>query len=87
MMLAKVKEFVYRYSSPQFVRFVFTAILNTAFGLFVNYLFLFIFEHLFKLNHAYVVSNLLAFMGVSTSPRPVAYAGVFRMKKGTSLPS
>lgn len=60
MMLAKVKEFVYRYSSPQFVRFVFTAILNTAFGLFVNYLFLFIFEHLFKLNHAYVVSNLLA---------------------------
>ena len=36
------------------------AILNTAFGLFVNYLFLFIFEHLFKLNHAYVVSNFIA---------------------------
>ncbi len=34
--------------------------LNTAFGLFVNYLFLFIFEHLFKLNHAYIVSNFIA---------------------------
>lgn len=34
--------------------------LNTAFGLFVNYVFLFIFEHLLKLNHAYVVSNFIA---------------------------
>jgi len=34
--------------------------LNTAFGLFINYVFLFIFEHLFKLNHAYVVSNFFA---------------------------
>ena len=34
--------------------------LNTAFGLFINYLFLFIFEHIFKLNRAYVVSNFLA---------------------------
>lgn len=34
--------------------------LNTAFGLFVNYVFLFIFEHLLKLNHAYIFSNFIA---------------------------
>ena len=49
-----------RYFEPQFIRFVLVAMLNTAFGLFINYLFLFIFEHLFKLNHAYVVSNFFA---------------------------
>jgi putative flippase GtrA len=55
-----MKEFLKRYFEPQFIRFVLVAMLNTAFGLFVNYLFLFIFEHLFKLNHAYVVSNFVA---------------------------
>ncbi len=49
-----------RYFEPQFIRFVLVAMLNTAFGLFINYLFLFIFEHLLKLNHAYVVSNFFA---------------------------
>lgn len=34
--------------------------LNTAFGLFVNYVFLFIFEHLLKFNHAYIISNFIA---------------------------
>lgn len=55
-----IKAFLKRYFEPQFIRFVLVAMLNTAFGLFVNYLFLFIFEHLFKLNHAYVVSNFIA---------------------------
>ena len=55
-----IKSFLKRYFEPQFVRFVLVAMLNTAFGLFINYLFLFIFEHLFKLNHAYVVSNFFA---------------------------
>ena len=55
-----MKEFLKRYFEPQFIRFVLVAMLNTAFGLFINYVFLFIFEHLFKLNHAYVVSNFIA---------------------------
>lgn len=55
-----IKSFLKRYFEPQFVRFVLVAMLNTAFGLFINYLFLFIFEHLLKFNHAYVVSNFLA---------------------------
>lgn len=55
-----IKEFLKRYFEPQFVRFVLVAMLNTAFGLFINYLFLFIFERLFKLNHAYVFSNFFA---------------------------
>jgi putative flippase GtrA len=55
-----IKDFLKRYFEPQFIRFVLVAMLNTAFGLFINYLFLFIFEHLFKLNHAYVVSNFFA---------------------------
>ena len=55
-----MKEFLKRYFEPQFIRFVLVAMLNTAFGLFINYVFLFIFEHLFKLNHAYVVSNFFA---------------------------
>ena len=55
-----IKAFLKRYFEPQFIRFVLVATLNTAFGLFVNYLFLFIFEHLFKLNHAYIVSNFIA---------------------------
>ncbi|MCR4825837.1 MAG: GtrA family protein [Bacteroidales bacterium] len=49
-----------RYFEPQFIRFVLVAMLNTAFGLFVNYLFLFIFEHLLKFNHAYIISNFIA---------------------------
>ena len=49
-----------RYFEPQFIRFVLVAMLNTAFGLLVNYAFLFIFEHLLKLNHAYIVSNFIA---------------------------
>ena len=55
-----IKDFLHRYFEPQFIRFVLVAILNTLFGLFINYVFLFIFEHLLKLNHAYVVSNFLA---------------------------
>jgi putative flippase GtrA len=55
-----IKAFLKRYFEPQFIRFVLVAMLNTAFGLFVNYLFLFIFEHLLKLNHAYIVSNFIA---------------------------
>lgn len=55
-----IKTFLKRYFEPQFIRFVLVAMLNTAFGLFVNYVFLFIFEHLLKLNHAYVVSNFIA---------------------------
>ena len=55
-----IKAFFKRYFEPQFIRFVLVAMLNTAFGLFVNYVFLFIFEHLLKLNHAYVVSNFIA---------------------------
>ena len=55
-----IKAFLKRYFEPQFIRFVLVAMLNTAFGLFVNYLFLFIFEHLLHLNHAYIVSNFIA---------------------------
>lgn len=55
-----IKDFLKRYFEPQFIRFVLVAMLNTAFGLFINYLFLFIFEHIFKLNHAYVFSNFFA---------------------------
>ena len=55
-----IKDFLKRYFEPQFIRFVLVAMLNTAFGLFINYVFLFIFEHLLKLNHAYVVSNFIA---------------------------
>lgn len=55
-----IKEFLHRYFEPQFIRFVLVAVLNTLFGLFINYVFLFIFEHLLKLNHAYIVSNFLA---------------------------
>ena len=55
-----IKAFLKRYFEPQFIRFVLVAMLNTAFGLFVNYLFLFIFEHLLKFNHAYIVSNFIA---------------------------
>ena len=55
-----IKDFLYRYFEPRFVRFVLVAMLNTAVGLLINYLFLFIFEDLFKLNHAYYVSNFLA---------------------------
>ena len=55
-----IKAFLKRYFEPQFIRFVLVAMLNTAFGLFVNYLFLFIFEHLLHLNRAYIVSNFIA---------------------------
>ena len=55
-----IKDFLKRFFDPQFIRFVLVAMLNTAFGLFINYLFLFIFEHLLKLEYAYVVSNFLA---------------------------
>ena len=55
-----IKDFLKRYFEPQFIRFVLVAMLNTAFGLFVNYVFLFIFEHLLKFNHAYVISNFIA---------------------------
>jgi putative flippase GtrA len=55
-----IKDFLHRYFEPQFIRFVLVAVLNTLFGLFINYVFLFIFEDLLKLNHAYVVSNFLA---------------------------
>lgn len=59
-MIEKFKQLMGRVFTPQFIRFILTAILNTAFGLFINYVFLFFFEHLCKLNHAYVISNLLA---------------------------
>ena len=59
-MFEKIKHITLKVFTPQFIRFILTAILNTAFGLFINYVFLYIFEHLLKLNHAYVVSNLLA---------------------------
>jgi len=55
-----IKDFLKRYFEPQFIRFVLVAALNTAFGLFINYVFLFIFEHLLLLNRAYVVSNFFA---------------------------
>lgn len=55
-----IKKILHRYFEPQFIRFVLVAMLNTAFGLFINYVFLFIFEHLFKFSHAYVVSNFFA---------------------------
>ena len=55
-----IKDFLKRYFEPQFIRFVLVAMLNTAFGLFINYVFLFIFEHLLKFNHAYVISNFFA---------------------------
>ena len=55
-----MKEFLKRYFEPQLIRFVLVAMLNTAVGLFINYVFLFIFENLLKLNHAYVVSNFFA---------------------------
>ncbi len=59
-MLKKRKNLIKVALSKQFIRFLFVAALNTAFGLFINYFFLFIFEHLLHLNQAYVVSNLLA---------------------------
>lgn len=59
-MFEKIKHITLKVFTPQFIRFILTAILNTAFGLFINYVFLYIFEHLLKLNHAYVVSNFLA---------------------------
>jgi len=59
-MIEKLKILVAKIFTPQFIRFILTAILNTLFGLFVNYLFLYIFEHLLKVPHAYVVSNFLA---------------------------
>ena len=55
-----IKDFFKRLFKPQFVRFVLVAALNTAFGLFINYVFLYIFENLLHFNYAYVVSNLLA---------------------------
>ena len=59
-MIGKLKALLAKVFTPQFIRFILTAILNTAFGLFINYVFLFIFEHLLKINHAYIISNLLA---------------------------
>ena len=59
-MFEKIKHITLKIFTPQFIRFILTAILNTAFGLFINYVFLYIFEHRLKLNHAYVVSNFLA---------------------------
>ncbi|MBR4918478.1 MAG: GtrA family protein [Bacteroidales bacterium] len=59
-MIEKLKVLIVKIFTPQFIRFILTAILNTLFGLFINYLFLYIFEHLLKLNHAYIVSNFLA---------------------------
>ncbi len=59
-MLKKIRNFIRTLLSRQFIRFVFVAGMNTAFGLFVNYLFLFIFESLLHLNYAYVISNFLA---------------------------
>ncbi len=56
----KLKHILSRIFTPLFIRFILTAILNTAFGLLVNYVFLFLFEHLLKVSHAYVVSNLIA---------------------------
>ena len=59
-MIDKLKHLLARIFTPQFIRFILTAILNTAFGLVINYVFLFIFEHLLKINHAYILSNFLA---------------------------
>lgn len=59
-MIEKLKVLFAKVFTPQFIRFILTAILNTLFGLFINYLFLYIFEHLLKVPHAYVVSNFLA---------------------------
>lgn len=59
-MIEKLKVLIVKIFTPQFIRFILTAILNTAFGLIINYVFLFIFEHLFKINHAYVISNFFA---------------------------
>lgn len=55
-----IKKILHRFFEPQFIRFVLVAMLNTAFGLFINYVFLFLFEHLMHFNHAYVVSNFFA---------------------------
>lgn len=59
-MIEKLKLLIAKIFTPQFIRFILTAILNTLFGLFINYLFLYIFEHLLKVPHAYIVSNFLA---------------------------
>lgn len=59
-MVEKIIQLIKKIFTPQFIRFVLVAMLNTAFGLLINYVFLFIFEHILKLNYAYVVSNLLA---------------------------
>lgn len=55
-----MKDFLKRYFEPQFIRFVLVAMLNTAFGLFINYVFFFIFNFFFELNRPYVVSNFFA---------------------------
>lgn len=59
-MTEKTLGLIRKVFTKQFIRFVFVACLNTAFGLFINYAFLFFFQNLLKLNKAYIVSNLLA---------------------------
>lgn len=59
-MIEKITQLIKKIFTPQFIRFVLVAMLNTAFGLLINYVFLFIFENLLHLKYAYVVSNLLA---------------------------
>lgn len=59
-MIEKLKHLIKTVFSKQFIRFVFVAALNTAFGLFINYVFLFIFQNLLKINQAYIISNFLA---------------------------
>ncbi|MCR4680388.1 MAG: GtrA family protein [Bacteroidales bacterium] len=58
--MGRVKDLLKRLFTPQFIRFIFTAILNTAVGIFINWVFYFIFDRLFHINHAYFISNLVA---------------------------
>lgn len=59
-MTGKISNLFRTIFSKQFIRFVLVAALNTAFGLFVNYVFLYVFQNLLKINQAYIISNFLA---------------------------
>lgn len=59
-MSSSIKSFLKKLFSLRFIRFVLVAGLNTAFGLFINYFFLYIFQDLLHFNRPYFISNFLA---------------------------
>ena len=59
-MLNKVFHLIKKLFTKQFLRFVLVAALNTAFGLFINYVLLFVFQNLLKIDRPYFISNFLA---------------------------